>query len=275
MIPRDYIIEWRGFAPWVDDAQVEQDLVLSRAIVELFREPSPAKGLAFRGGTALYKLHLHPAARYSEDIDLVQLTPEPIGQTLNAIRARLDPWLGQPRRRFNEGRVHLVYRFESEDDPPIPLRLKVEINSREHFTHLGQVQLPFRVDSRWFTGDAMVTSYRLDELAGTKLRALYQRKKGRDLFDLWLLLDRGLIDPETVVACFRRYMEHGETPVSRAEFEANLAAKADEASFNEDILRLLARGLTYPPEMAFERVGRELVARLPGHPWQGTVPGRP
>ena len=38
--------------------------------------------------------------------------------------------------------------------------------------------------SRWFTGAAKVLTYDLDELLGTKLRALYQRKKGRDLFDL-------------------------------------------------------------------------------------------
>lgn len=27
MIPRDYISEWRAHAPWVQDIQVEQDLV--------------------------------------------------------------------------------------------------------------------------------------------------------------------------------------------------------------------------------------------------------
>lgn len=72
MIPKDFITEWRAHAPWVADRQVEQDLVISRALVELFSRPTIASALAFRGGTALYKLHLRPAARYSEDIDLVQ-----------------------------------------------------------------------------------------------------------------------------------------------------------------------------------------------------------
>lgn len=72
MIPKDFITEWRAHAPWVSDRQVEQDLVISRALVELFSRPTIANALAFRGGTALYKLHLRPAARYSEDIDLVQ-----------------------------------------------------------------------------------------------------------------------------------------------------------------------------------------------------------
>jgi hypothetical protein len=108
VIPRDYITEWRGHAPWVDDAQVEQDLVICRALVEIFSAPALAQRLAFRGGTALFKLHL-PAVRYSEDIDLVQVAPEPIGQTFDALRARLDPWLGEPKRQLGEGRVSLVY----------------------------------------------------------------------------------------------------------------------------------------------------------------------
>ena len=60
---------------------VEQDLVISRALVEMYSVPELADLLAFRGGTALYELHLRPPARYSEDIDLVQFQPEPIGET--------------------------------------------------------------------------------------------------------------------------------------------------------------------------------------------------
>lgn len=269
MIPKDFITEWRAEAPWAQDAQVEQDLVLSRALADMSADAGIAKDLTFRGGTALYKLHIRPAARYSEDIDLVQISPEPIGRTMDAIRARLDPWLGAPKRQLKEGRVSLVYRFESEDLPPMRLRLKIEINSRERFAHLGHVQLPFRVEKRWFTGEARITTFSIGELYGTKLRALHQRRKGRDLFDLWLALDRRLIDPATVVACFTRYMAHGETPVSRAEFEANLAAKGMEVSFGEDVRPLLAAGLDYDPAVALERVGQDLVARLPGDPWKG------
>ena len=118
MIPRDYITEWRAEAPWVQDFQVEQDLVISRALVEIFSHPLLRDALAFRGGTALYKLHLKPAARYSEDIDLVQTRAEPAGAAMEALRAILDPWLGKPQWKQTEGRVTFVYRFDSEDTPP-------------------------------------------------------------------------------------------------------------------------------------------------------------
>lgn len=102
MIPRDYITAWRAEAPWVQDFQVEQDLVISRAIVEIFSKPLLRDALAFRGGTALYKLHLMPPARYSEDIDLVQTRAEAAGPTMEALRAVLDP--GSANRSGNRRR---------------------------------------------------------------------------------------------------------------------------------------------------------------------------
>ena len=78
-IPRDYITQWRERAPWSEDVQVEQDLIVSRALVEIFSNAVLAGALAFRGGTALYELYLTPPARYSEDIDLVQVAPGPAG----------------------------------------------------------------------------------------------------------------------------------------------------------------------------------------------------
>ena len=98
MIPHDFITEWRQRASWIEDSQVEQDLVISRVLVEIFAHGEVARTMAFRGGTAIHKLHLPPAARYSEDIDLVQVVAGPIGPVLDAMRGTLDPWLGEPKR---------------------------------------------------------------------------------------------------------------------------------------------------------------------------------
>lgn len=269
MIPKDFITEWRDRSPWVLDRQVEQDLVISRALVELFSRAPIADTLAFRGGTALYKLHLTPPARYSEDIDLVQTRPGGIGEVLDAIHAALDPWLGKPKWKQSGGRVTLSYRFESEDVPPVGLKLKVEINSREHFTVHGLEPHRFEVASRWFTGAATLLTYDLDELLGTKLRALYQRKKGRDLFDLGLALQRDDVAPERVVEAFERCMEADGAKVTRAMFEQNLAAKKKDPIFTADMTPLLAHGRSWDFDDAFERVWTGLVVLLPGDPWKG------
>lgn len=267
MIPSAHITAWRAVAPWLDDAQVEQDLALSRAVVELFQ--SSGAELALRGGTSLNKLFIQPARRYSEDIDLVQVRAAPIGATLDAVRKRLDPWLGRPSRHASEGNVSLVYRFESEIAPARPLRLKIEINTREHFTVLGLRRYPLAVENPWFAGQADVTTYELDELVGTKLRALYQRRKGRDLFDLWLCIEQSLIDPDRVVSCFTQYMQHEGHSVSRAQFEQNLHAKRSDPRFRDDLTPLLTSGVEYDASAAMDLVETVLIARLPGDPWQG------
>jgi predicted nucleotidyltransferase component of viral defense system len=202
VIPQANITAWRAVIPWADDAQVEQDLVLTRAVIELFSDPELAQSFALRGGTALHKLLLDAPYRYSEDIDLVQTAPAPIGPLLDGIRVCLDSWLGKPARKQAHGGATLTYRFESEIPPVRPLRLKLEINAREHFTLLGLRRHRFSADNPWFTGVCDAVTFHADELFATKLRALYQRRKGRDLFDLWLSVDRGLIEPQRVVDCF-------------------------------------------------------------------------
>ena len=279
MIPRAHITAWRRTAPWSSDAQVEQDLVISRALVEIYSDSALSSSLAFRGGTALHKLYLSPASRYSEDIDLVQIEAGAIGAVIGALRGRLDSWLGEPRRKQSEGRMTLLYRFESEIPPVTPLRLKIEVNTREHFTVLGFVKSRVAVGNPWFEGTSGITTYELEELPSTKLRAFYQRKKGRDLFDLSTALVRFPdLDAEKVVRCFQHYMEMSGARVSRAEFEANLAGKLSDPVFRADVLPLLALNanaeVQFDVVQAAKSVKEFFLLRLPGEPWRGLAPRR-
>ena len=271
MIPRAHITAWRSQAPWPTDAQVEQDLLLTRALIEIFKPSAIAGAVAFRGGTALHKLYFEHPGRYSEDIDLVQIEAGPIGNLLDAIRERLDPWLGEPRRRRGTGRVTIVYRFDTTLEPSQKMRLKIEINSREHFSVRGMQKRRLTVNSPWFSDSANITVYGLEELLGTKLRALYQRKKGRDLYDLWRVLDTKDLKNESIIECFDRYIAHGGQKVTRAQFEENLANKMQDNAFLEDVVPLLPTEVTYQVQTAYELVSSRLVALLPGDPWKGTA----
>ncbi len=176
MIPEAYIAAWRSRAPWSTDVQVEQDLVISRAIIDIFSDDRLVSQVAFRGGTAIHKLLFDTPGRYSEDIDLVKVEEGPIGTMMDALRERLQPWLGKPRWKQRAERVTLIFKFESESEPVVPMRLKVEINTREQFTVLGHARRKFEIDTLWHTGSAEVLTYFPEELLGTKMRALYQRK---------------------------------------------------------------------------------------------------
>jgi hypothetical protein len=113
MIPAAFIQEWRATTPWPDPRHVEQDLIISRALCDIFNDPSLVERLAFRGGTAINKLLFAQPLRYSEDIDLVQVRAEPIGPTVDMIR-RVLSWLGPCRRKAAGHSMHLVFAFAPE-----------------------------------------------------------------------------------------------------------------------------------------------------------------
>lgn len=212
MIPIAYINEWKSAAPWNLQSMVEQDLILSRILVEIFRDPLLSNQLIFRGGTALHKLCFSKPMRYSEDIDLVQRDPGPIGPIFDALRNALAPLFGtKPSRKQGPGVVNLIYRVPSEDTPPLNLRIKIEINTREHFQMLPLQKHNLNVELRWFSGSAAVSTYAVEELLATKLRALYQRRKGRDLFDLAAAMREIRPDTAVIVDLFQHYMrEEGQ-----------------------------------------------------------------
>ncbi len=185
------------------------------------------------------------------------------------MQEKLNHWLGKPRRTQSEGRTTLIYRTQSERG--VPLRLKVEIISREHFFIFDLQKFEFRVDSRWFSGSASILTYHINELLGTKVRALYQRKKGRDLFDLWKAFDATDAQPGRVIDCFLKYMEHEGRRVSRAEFEENLLLKLENPRFLDDIGPLLAPDSICDTGGAANCVLNRLAVLIPGELWQGKV----
>lgn len=243
-------------------ANIEQDLIISRALVAIFQDGFLSSQLAFRGGTALHKLHIFPQARYSEDIDLVQITAGPIkpimyrlGEVLSFIPDRVTK-----QKRYNNT---MLCRMQSEGTPSVPLRLKIEINCYEHFTEMGYVMMPFSMDNQWFSGSCEITTYTLAELLGTKLRALYQRKKGRDLLDLYLALTRTNVNADDVIRCYKRYIGFVvQQPPTYKQFMLNMGEKMQDHDFLTDSKLLLRPEIEFNPHEAFEIVKARLIDKL-------------
>ncbi len=238
MIPRSAITHWNKQVPWEDIDNVEQDLIITRALTDIFSDEFLASELAFRGGTALHKLYLAPQPRYSEDIDLVQINPGPIKPILFRLGEVLDylPDKVIKPKRFNNT---MLFRIQSEIPP---------------------VKVPFSYESLWASGSCNLTTYKLEELLGTKMRALYQRKKGRDLFDLAYALQNAEVNPEEIVRCYKRYIGFVvETPPTYKQFIANMEEKMMDPEFTGDTVKLLRPGISYDPNSAWDLVREELI----------------
>ena len=277
MIPAQNIVAWGNAVPWADQRQVEQDLIIGRALVDIFSDEVLRDALRIRGGTALNKLHFPAPLRYSEDIDLVRTSAGPIGSILDRLRVILEPWLG--RAQFDQSPVAPKFRFRvgAEDGSGAPIRLKIEINTREIQAFDGSASLPLEIENPWFSGKADISTFSREEMLATKLRALLQRDKGRDLYDLAHALEVFEdLNVDRIVEMFARYLGLSGQTISRAQAQERMFAKLANPRFLLDIRPLLpaaqAEALTEESTAAsFRRVFTILVDRLPGEPW-GRMP---
>lgn len=187
MIPQAHITAWAARAPWAREEQIEQDLILSRLIVEIADHPLLRQELAFRGGTCLHKLHL----------------PEPLDSHV-----------------FGE----------------------------------------YSVRSPWWSGATQVRTFAPEEVLGTKIRALCQRRKGRDLFDIWAALTQLDLDDERIVAALGHYMGGGV--YSYPQLRRCLEGKLADAAFLADLQDLTTDPRAYDAnaaaELLLERIGLRL-----------------
>jgi hypothetical protein len=168
--------------------------------------------------------------------------------------------------------MHLVFKFAPESDPQTMLKLKVEVNTCEQASLHGLKSYPFAVDNDWYQATAEIASFTPEELFGTKLRALLQRRKNRDMFDLHYGLEQLAIDDDKLVACFHHYLNLEGQHITRAMAEQRMLKKL-RASLIEDIAPLLPTGVRYGESdavEAFNGIWTRLVMKLKGKPWKSS-----
>lgn len=263
MTQQNHLTAWQVHAPWPKRSQIEQDLRLSRGVAAIFADSTLHEHLAMRGGTVLHKAHLAPAARYSEDIDLV-LVKSMDTETIDAhLRRVLTPVLGRPsdsliadawlavRNVLRPSKIlRIAYRFV-----PVGLQreetIKVEVNLNESASLYPLVSV--EMDTLDDDGEhirAKALSYDINEMLGTKTRALMQREQGRDLFDLfhaWQLSEAGTtpyaVDGAKAMEAFAWYLEKEGTRLGRDEANALLDVRLCKESFRRDMDTLLRPSL--------------------------------
>lgn len=258
MIPAAFITDWANTVGWPTDEQIEQDLVLSRLIIEIANDDYLGTELVFRGGTCLHKLHLNPALRYSEDLDYVRRSEGGIGVLLDAVRAIADRLgMNVTTNIKSFPKIRLRAPFTSGNGT---MSVKVEVNTYERSPARELVRVPYTLNSQWYRGSADVQTFAVAELVATKIRALFQRSKGRDLFDLWLALTELAVPPADIIECFAPYRPDRYT--ARLA-EQNLRAKLTDLSFRQDLDQLVStRRLEYGIDAAAELIIAQLFERI-------------
>lgn len=265
MVPRASLIAWSARAPWPSEEQVEQDLIISRLLVEIAQDPLLSKELAFRGGTCLHKLHLDEPLRYSEDLDFVRTNQSPLlGEIFDALRSISDRvGLREHRRKFpHKGSDVANIWFETEAEAGgRAIRAKLEANVAESVPYRDYIFIPYSVETDWWTGNAEIRTFELEDILATKVRALCQRRKGRDLFDLWIGLNQPDIDASDIAAALSHYMDGNA--YSYPELASHLNTKIDDPDFAADLrglVRSVPAGYGVPQalELVRTRVGLKL-----------------
>jgi len=277
-ITRQDILAHQAVAPWSAQHQIEQDLILCRAMVALFDDAFLSSQIAMRGGTLLHKVHLAPASRYSEDIDLVVVGTRPEEHIRRAVRRVLTDVLGTPkasvwdtiklalRNTVKPSRVlRMTYSIPSIIESGRMLDIVVEANVTERTPHLSVVEIPFSFPFRDESIQTQIKGYDIHEMLGTKMRAMFQRKRGRDLFDLYWALTKSAspVDPSAIIESFQHYMKQEGTKAGRAEFVGILEAHLKDRGFCSDMEPLLRSGISYDPQSAGIYIKTNLLSLLP------------
>ena len=233
MINRDAITSWSLDHPWPVANQIEQDLLLSMSICEISNNKLLKNELILRGGTACHKLFMPTPFRYSEDLDYIRINSGGIGDVMKELTT-----LGK-RLGFNVATKMSMYpkvywRYTSENG--IPSKIKIEINTYEREPKYSFINKEHQVDSSYYTGQANVRTLEVEELIASKIRALYQRSKGRDLYDIFLAIDYLHIDINKVLEAFPLYKPENMT---RELLLSNFESKMNDSQFLNDMNNLL------------------------------------
>ena len=152
----------------------------------------------------------------------------------------------------------VYWKFIFEDGTPG--KIKLEINTYERSPMLPLTMRGHSIVSSFYEGSASVPTFQPEELVATKLRALYLRKKGRDLYDLWLALTVLKLDPKDIISSFPAYKPDG---VDGFMIMKNLDSKLESRDFCTDVNAMLKVGAPeYNPQKAGKIVSEKLLSLI-------------
>ena len=252
---------------------VEKDYALGWFLAGIAAHPEIGPRWVFKGGTCLKKCYFE-TYRFSEDLDFTLQDVEHLDEAfLAGVFEEISEWvydacgmqLPPETRKFEvftnprgtksaQGRVGYRGPLGRAGDPP---RIKLDLASDEVLV-LDPVQRPVHHPYTDLPEDGIrVLCYPFEEVFAEKMRALAERQRPRDLYDVVHLYRRQDLQPDrtTVRSTLARKCEFKGIPVPTY---ASLSDRPERVAIEVEWEQMLAHQLpTCPP---FEEFWRELPA---------------
>jgi predicted nucleotidyltransferase component of viral defense system len=193
------------------ESVIERDYVLAWFLTELARHPTLSTALAFKGGTALRRIHFGEY-RFSEDLDFSLTRPIPMDELFVHFREVFEGLKAKSGIEFtlDETTVTTHQRndtlyFKYKGPLPTPNSVKVDISRSETLVFPLEMKPVLQTYSEYadlpMDGPPLQV-YAFHEIVVEKTLAITDgaRREPRDLYDLWFIMqERHVEHPEEVV----------------------------------------------------------------------------
>lgn len=254
------IRSWADEIGTANQLLAEQDFRLVHLLAAIAENTDTAQKLYLKGGTAINKLYLQDRglSRLSVDLDFNHIGSkeqvfkernEVINQLLKIIQSHNNTYhLEVSEKRYEQTTIRAAYTSLAGSAPQ---RIKIEISHVERFPILPTLMKPLSLPRE---GKVAVTTYKLEELISTKIRALYDRLKGRDVYDMWSANRVESLDKTAVRKLFLYYFYRDRKVFNPKTFAQRMQKAISENTISDDVSGFVRPNLSFDLRQASKDV---------------------
>ena len=232
----------------------ELDYRLVKTLEALYSDDFLSKRLCMKGGTAINKLYLAETSRLSVDLDFNHLgSKEEVQKEKRAVRELIMELLKKQDNSYDVhyerpyGLTRIKARYKTVG---VPIQnFKIEISHVERFPIISPLKKKIKTPD----GLADVVTYTLEELTATKLRALLERFKGRDIYDLFFI-SQLKPDPTVIRKMFLYYFYRSRKVFNPNVHYKSLVRRYESGNYADDVSAFVKPTVTFDLNTAAKEV---------------------
>jgi hypothetical protein len=190
-----------------------------------------------KGGTVLNRVYLPKVARFSEDVDIDLISRLPLSGRIKKVKKAMELVRGfevsEPRM------LHRTMRFDCGYTNEFGERDRIRAEFYLSFTRLIAAKTPVQVaTSSTFlpSSPSVFRVYSLEDMLARKLAALHQRVEGKDMYDVFHMLDLEF-DGKALKRAIRAMLGFLKVRLGPNEFLKELTEKIETAEGNWRYIR--------------------------------------